>query len=238
MIRTSTSFCTSAWMALARLRARPFFFCRTSVYPFRILSRCSAIDHGTPVMSDGCHANMSKFSFRSEHSSACPFSDSVPSIADTKVRSGLIRSRVSEGVSTQIEAISASDADSMWNALPSIIKDAAKDSLGVAIGTSKIHTARRESWWLCEKVQSKVAEKQVRFRELLSCRKGNQEERFRAQERYKLAKREAKKAVAQAKEKAYEELYKKLDTKEGANDIFRIAKARQRRRGIYGIYAL
>ncbi|GKD21606.1 retrovirus-related pol polyprotein LINE-1 [Tanacetum coccineum] len=115
---------------------------------------------------------------------------------------GAFKSRVPEGVSTQIKVISASDADSIWNILTSIIKDAAKDSLGVAIG----------------------------FKELLSCREGNHDERFRAQERYKSAKREAKKVVAQAKEKEYAELYKKLDTKEGANDIFRIAKARQRRR--------
>nr|GEZ85343.1 ATPase, F1 complex alpha/beta subunit, N-terminal domain-containing protein [Tanacetum cinerariifolium] len=54
------------------------------------------------------------------------------------------KSRVA-GVSTQIKAISASDADSMWNILAIIIKDAAKDSLGVAFGTSKTHTARRES---------------------------------------------------------------------------------------------
>ncbi|GJW90769.1 retrovirus-related pol polyprotein LINE-1 [Tanacetum coccineum] len=140
------------------------------------------------------------------------------------------RSRVSEGVSAQIEAIFASDANSMWNFLASIIKDATKDSLGEALGSSKTHTARRESWWVCEEVQYKVAEKQARFRELLSCQEGNLEERLRAQERYKLAKREAKKAVAQAKEKAYEDLYKKLDSKEGANEIFRIAKARQRRR--------
>nr|GEU39134.1 hypothetical protein [Tanacetum cinerariifolium] len=72
------------------------------------------------------------------------------------------RSRfVVEGVSTQREVISASDADTMWNTLASIIKDTAKDSLGVAIGSSKTHTARRESWWLCEEVQSKVAEKQA-----------------------------------------------------------------------------
>nr|GEW72373.1 hypothetical protein [Tanacetum cinerariifolium] len=76
------------------------------------------------------------------------------------------RSRVSEGVSTQIEAISASDVDSMWNTLASIIKDGVKDSLGVAIGTSNIHT---------------------------------NQERSRAQEMYKLAKREAKKVVAQEK---------------------------------------
>nr|GEW42769.1 integrator complex subunit 11 [Tanacetum cinerariifolium] len=43
-------------------------------------------------------------------------------------------SRVLEGVSEQIEAISASDANSMWNILASIIKDAVKDSLGVAMG--------------------------------------------------------------------------------------------------------
>ncbi|GJS65768.1 retrovirus-related pol polyprotein LINE-1 [Tanacetum coccineum] len=60
------------------------------------------------------------------------------------------RSKVAEGVSTRVEALVACDADSMWNALASIIKDAAKDALGVSIGTSKTHTARRESWWLCE----------------------------------------------------------------------------------------
>nr|GEV47439.1 hypothetical protein [Tanacetum cinerariifolium] len=81
-----------------------------------------------------------------------------------------------------------------------------RDTLGVVIGTLKTHTARRESWWLSEEVQAVVAVKQARFRKLLSCRE------------------------AHAKEKAYEDLYKKLDTKEGANDIFRIAKARERRR--------
>ncbi|GJU90166.1 hypothetical protein Tco_1302589 [Tanacetum coccineum] len=43
-------------------------------------------------------------------------------------------------------------------------------------------------------------------------------------------KREAKKAVARAKEKAYEDLYKRFDSKEGENDIYRIAKARDRRK--------
>ncbi|GKA80973.1 retrovirus-related pol polyprotein LINE-1 [Tanacetum coccineum] len=43
------------------------------------------------------------------------------------------------------------------------IKDAVKDSLGVAIRTSKTHTAHMESWWLCEKVQSKVTVKQERI---------------------------------------------------------------------------
>ncbi|GJX21405.1 cell division control protein 6 homolog B-like protein [Tanacetum coccineum] len=126
-------------------------------------------------------------------------------------------SKVAEGVSTQAEAISASDADTMWNIMACIIKT---------------HTTRRESWWLCEDVQSKVTVKQARFREFLLCREGNKEERLKAQEKYKEAKKEAKKAVAQAKEKAYEDLYKRLDFKEGANDIFRIAKAQEKRRDL------
>nr|GEZ33336.1 cleavage/polyadenylation specificity factor, 25kDa subunit [Tanacetum cinerariifolium] len=97
----------------------------------------------------------------------------------------------------------------------SIIKDAVNDSLGVAIGTSKTHTAHRKSWWLCEDVKSKFTMKQARFRELLLCWEGNQEERFRAQERYKEAKKEAKKVIAHAKQKVYEELCKKLDSKKG-----------------------
>nr|GEV76925.1 hypothetical protein [Tanacetum cinerariifolium] len=100
-----------------------------------------------------------------------------------------------------VKALAACDADSMWSTLASIIKDAAKDTLGVAIGTSNTHTTRKESWWLCEEVQSIVAVKQVRFQELLSCQKGNEEERLGTLERYKEAKRQAKKAVALAKEK-------------------------------------
>nr|GEZ41373.1 hypothetical protein [Tanacetum cinerariifolium] len=59
------------------------------------------------------------------------------------------RSKVAEGVSTWVEALVTCDANSMWNALASIIKDAAKDTLGVAIGTSKTHTTQRESWDIC-----------------------------------------------------------------------------------------
>ncbi|GJX69145.1 retrovirus-related pol polyprotein LINE-1 [Tanacetum coccineum] len=43
-------------------------------------------------------------------------------------------------------------------------------------------------------------------------------------------KREAKKAVARAEEKAYEDQYKRLDSKKGENDIYKIAKARDRRK--------
>ncbi|GKA66575.1 retrovirus-related pol polyprotein LINE-1 [Tanacetum coccineum] len=60
---------------------------------------------------------------------------------------------------------------------------------------------------------------------------GHQADRETSVERYKAAKRDAKKVVAKAKDKAYKGLYKKLDSIEGANDIYRIAKAREEKKG-------
>nr|GEZ16793.1 hypothetical protein [Tanacetum cinerariifolium] len=118
--------------------------------------------------------------------------------------------------------------DQMWNTLACVMKDETKDSLGVA--SARTHSTHMESWWSCEEVQTKVATKQSRFKDLISCSEGNQEDIDRAKERYKAAKREAKIAVAKAKDKAYEDLYKKLDSKEAVNEIYKIAKARERRR--------
>ncbi|GKC92335.1 hypothetical protein Tco_1157777, partial [Tanacetum coccineum] len=129
------------------------------------------------------------------------------------------------GLSALVEK---SDAYQMWNTLASSIREATNESLGVASGSSRSHTLQRESLWFNEDVQS-IAVKQTRFRELLSCREGHQEDRDLARDRYKVAKREAKKAVAQAKDKAYVDLYKRLDSKEGVNDIYMIAKAQERK---------
>ncbi|GJY99025.1 retrovirus-related pol polyprotein LINE-1 [Tanacetum coccineum] len=124
----------------------------------------------------------------------------------------------------------AHNADQMWNTFAGVIREVAKDSLGVASEVARTHSTHRESWWFCEEVQTKVVAKQSRFKELFSCRDGNQEDIDLAKERYKVPKREPKIAVARAKDRAYEDLYKKLDSKEGANDIYKIAKARERKR--------
>ncbi|XP_071695820.1 uncharacterized protein [Rutidosis leptorrhynchoides] len=133
-------------------------------------------------------------------------------------------------VEADVEMVSHDDADKMWTFLASTIREAANEALGVVVGTLRGHGSDRESWWLSDEVQSKVALKQLRYRELITCREGTPASRTRVEERYKEAKIEAKKAVAHAKDKAYEDLYRKLDSKEGANDIYRIAKARERRR--------
>ena len=40
--------------------------------------------------------------------------------------------------------------------------------------------------------------------------------------------KQAKRVVAKARNKAYEELYEKLETKEGENELFKIAKQKNR----------
>ncbi|XP_071719305.1 uncharacterized protein [Rutidosis leptorrhynchoides] len=151
-------------------------------------------------------------------------------------KAGTFKTLVVERVEAEVEMVSHDDADQMWNCLASTIREASKEALGVAVGTSRGHRSDRESWWFSDEVQSKVALKQLRFRELITCREGTPASRSRVEERYKEAKREAKKAVARAKDKAYKDLYKKLDSKVGANDIYRIAKARERRcRDLYNI---
>ncbi|GJZ95527.1 retrovirus-related pol polyprotein LINE-1 [Tanacetum coccineum] len=140
------------------------------------------------------------------------------------------KATVSEKLSALEEDMSTSSAKQMWNTLAHTIKDVAMDSLGVVSESARTHSTHKKSWWFSEEVQTKVAAKQSRFKELLSCRESNIEDIDSGKERYKVAKREAKIAVARAKDKAYEDLYKKLDSKEVANDIYKIAKARKRRR--------
>ena len=45
---------------------------------------------------------------------------------------------------------------------------------------------------------------------------------------YKTERKHAKREVAKARNKAYEELYEKLETKKGENEVFKIAKQRNR----------
>ena len=57
----------------------------------------------------------------------------------------------------------------------------------------------------------------------------DEQDRIQKREEYKRAKLEAKKVVSEAKTKAYEEMYKKLDTKEGEQNIYKLAKTRAKK---------
>ncbi|KAL6561470.1 hypothetical protein OROMI_017071 [Orobanche minor] len=117
------------------------------------------------------------------------------------------------------------DANSMLSSMASAIMSVGEKVVGVSSGRSR---GPREAWRWNEEVLKKVKAKQMLFKELLSISAG--EERVLKIVAYKMAKREAKKAMAKAKCEAYEVMYKRLDSKEGTNAIFKLAKARERGR--------
>ncbi|GKF97960.1 hypothetical protein Tco_0293781, partial [Tanacetum coccineum] len=71
------------------------------------------------------------------------------------------RATVSEKLSALEEVMYAHNADQMWNTFAGVIRDVAKDSLGVASEAARTHSTHKESWWFCEEVQTKVATKQA-----------------------------------------------------------------------------
>ena len=78
------------------------------------------------------------------------------------------------------------------------------------------------TWWWNEDVQKAIKEKKECYKRLYHDRCANNIEK------YKVAKKTAKRAVSEAKRRAYEDLYRRLSTKEG-DDIYRMAKAHDRK---------
>ncbi|KAD4177984.1 hypothetical protein E3N88_26575 [Mikania micrantha] len=122
------------------------------------------------------------------------------------------------------------DTNQLWDEMAEKVTRVAKGTLGMTTSNKK---GQKESWWWNEEVQLKVREKQQRFKEFASCTETT--ERARPKTRYKEAKREAKKTVSEAKTKAYIEMYKRLETKEGEHAMFKIAKAREKKRQDLGV---
>ncbi|KAM1611225.1 hypothetical protein TB2_000020 [Malus domestica] len=82
---------------------------------------------------------------------------------------------------------------------------------------------QKESWWWNEEVQTMVKAKKECCKALYKDRTDENGEKYRK------AKQEAKKAVREAKLAAYDDMYKRLDTKEGELDIYKLARAREKK---------
>jgi len=116
--------------------------------------------------------------------------------------------------------IAQDDPNTTWNKIASCIKRVAKDVLGESRGGAS--PCKDTSWWN-EEVKAAIKIKRDSYRDL---KKNCDGVSF---ERYKLAKKEAKKAVQNARDKVYKEKYEKLDTKEVEKDMYRIARMRERK---------
>ncbi|KAK2910488.1 hypothetical protein Q8A73_008203 [Channa argus] len=93
--------------------------------------------------------------------------------------------------------------------------------LGVSSGKRK---ADKETWWWNEEVQECIQRKR------LAKKKWDTERTEESRQEYREIQRKVKIEVAKAKQRAYEDLYARLGTKEGEVDLYRLARQRDRDR--------
>ncbi|KAF5957849.1 hypothetical protein HYC85_005074 [Camellia sinensis] len=101
-----------------------------------------------------------------------------------------------------------------------LIKYFSREVLGESKGTGP---SSRETWWWREEVQAVVKAKKECFKKW---QKDRTEENLKS---YRLANKEVKKVVREIKLKVYDDLYTRLDSKEGEKRVYKLAKIRERK---------
>ena len=112
------------------------------------------------------------------------------------------------------------EADALWDMFEKVIIKGAEEVLGRSVNKAR----RRETWWWGLEVKKAIEEKRKRFKIWRKARGSEGDEIKKAE--YMSAKKEARRKVRNEKEKCCSEKKERLSSKEGRNDIFRIAKQR------------
>uniref|UniRef100_A0A8I6XAQ5 Endonuclease/exonuclease/phosphatase domain-containing protein n=1 Tax=Hordeum vulgare subsp. vulgare TaxID=112509 RepID=A0A8I6XAQ5_HORVV len=94
------------------------------------------------------------------------------------------------------------------------------EEFGVTNGSRR---EAKDTWWWNDEVQKIIRAKKDCYICLYLDRSAAN------MEKYKVAKKAAKRAVSEARGRAYEDLYQRLNTKEGEKDIYNMAKIRERK---------
>ncbi|XP_074276968.1 uncharacterized protein LOC141600622 [Silene latifolia] len=117
------------------------------------------------------------------------------------------------------------DIDATWDKLEHVVKDLAREVLGESKGNRP--SSKDTSWWN-DVVRQAIKTKRECYKVLGKCMS---DENF---EKYKEARRAAKKAVRDARAKVNQEVYAGLDTREGEKDIYKPLAYETERREILG----
>ncbi|KAK3564899.1 hypothetical protein QTP86_030843, partial [Hemibagrus guttatus] len=105
-----------------------------------------------------------------------------------------------------------------WETTAEVIETGRK-VLGVSSGRRK---EDKETWWWNEEVQDSIQRKR------LAKKKWDMDRTEENRQEYKELQHRVKREVSKAKQKAYDELYTRLDTREGEKDLYRLARQRNR----------
>ncbi|KAK3553997.1 hypothetical protein QTP70_019112 [Hemibagrus guttatus] len=106
-----------------------------------------------------------------------------------------------------------------WETTAEVIRETGRKVLGVSSGRRK---EDKETWWWNEEVQDSIQRKR------LAKKKWDMDRTEENRQEYKELQCRVKTEVSKAKQKAYDELYTRLDTREGEKDLYRLARQRDR----------
>ncbi|KAK3516863.1 hypothetical protein QTP70_027081 [Hemibagrus guttatus] len=106
-----------------------------------------------------------------------------------------------------------------WETTADVLRKTGRKVLGVSSGRRK---EDKETWWWNEEVQDSIQRKR------LAKKKWDMDRTEENRQEYKELQCRVKREVSKAKQKAYDELYTRLDTREGEKDLYRFARQRDR----------
>ncbi|KAK3538839.1 hypothetical protein QTP86_015964 [Hemibagrus guttatus] len=106
-----------------------------------------------------------------------------------------------------------------WETTAEVIRETGRTVLGVSSGRRK---KDKETWWWNEEVQDSIQRKR------LAKNKWDMDRTEENRQEYKKSQCRVKREVSKAKQKAYDELYTRLDTREGQKDLYGLARQRDR----------